>query len=325
LQGENQVTRVPTEAAIRVSLWGTPQGKISVLWNRTPNPQNYALEAAMPTATLVNRWGDTQTVAAANSYYTLSLPVATANLVSNPDDYIVGGDPLILIETDTVSPTSALLPLPPINQGNPITLTWTAGDDASGVWYLQIQASTAPDGPWTTVAGLNETQGTTQTIFYNGHDVTYYFRARARDRVGNWEAWPPGYEVRTRVDAITELRLGVDALFNDSNRNGVWDPVVTGTLKPEITATHVSMRFVDEDWHTIRSVISDSWHFTETLLPGTYTFIAEWDDADGDRWIYLESMDLDGAVDPLYKPALNPTGLLPRTDFALPLFFHNWY
>jgi hypothetical protein len=319
LHGENQVTRVPTGSAVRVSLWGTPQGKISVLWNRTPNPLNYALEAAMPTATLVNRWGDSQTIAAVNGSYTLPLPVATANLVSNPDDYIVGGDPLILIETDTISPTSALAPLPPVNQGNPITLTWTASDADSGIWYLQIQSTTAPDGPWTTFASLNETQGTTQTVFYDGHDATYYFRARARDRVGNWEAWPPGYEVSTTVDAITELHWNVDAFFNDSNRNGVWDPIVTDTLKPEITATQVSMRFVDEEWQAIRAAIGDAWHFTATLLPGTYTFIAEWEDAEGDAWVYFEHLNLDGSVDPLYAPASSTVGLLPRVDYILPV------
>ena len=77
------------------------------------------------------------------------------------------------------------------------------------------------------------------------------------------------------------------------------------------------MRFVDEEWHTITSVVSDSWRFTETLLPGTYTFIAEWEDLDGDDWVYFYPLDLDGTVDPLYAPDSDTIGLLPREELYL--------
>ena len=324
LKGENQVTRVPNGEAMRVSLWGTPQGKVSVLWNRTPNPVVYGMQAAMPNATLVDRWGGTQGINAVNGFYTLTLPVATANLESNPSDYIVGGDPLILVETDIISPTSALQPLPPLTLGSAITLTWTASDTQSGVWYLQIQSSTSPDGPWAVVAGLNETQGVTQTVVHIDQNATFYFRARARDRVGNWELWPPGHEVSTDVDANTELRWQVDALFNDSNRNAIWDPPVgSGSLKPEITLTHVSMRFVGPDWQVITSAISNSWHFTRTLLPGTYTFIARWRDDGGDDWMTLEPVVIDGTVDPLYAPVSRTIGLLPSQALYLPIYLIN--
>jgi hypothetical protein len=296
-----------------------------VLWNRTPSPVSYTLPAAMPTATLVDRGGVTQSVAAANGYYTLPLPVATANLISAPDDYIVGGDPLILIETDTISPTSSLAALPAVNIGTAITLTWTASDDASGVWYTEIQSSTSSNGPWATIAGLGETQGVTEIVHYGDHDRTYYFRARARDRVGNWELWPSSSEVSTTVDADTELHWRIDILFNDSNRNGVWDRVVSGTLKPEITLTHVSMRFVDQDWNIITSVISDSWRFTETLLPGTYTFVADWQDPSGDDWVFAEWFELDGKVDPLYAPASPTIGLVPIWVSYLPVVVSNRY
>jgi hypothetical protein len=319
LRGENQATRVIEGETTRVSLWGTPRGKISVLWNRTPNPVTYPQEAAMLTATLVDRWGVTQTVSAVNDVYSLTLPAATASLVSDPNDYIVGGDPLILIETDIVSPTSALAPLPSVNKGTPITLTWTASDTESGVWYTEIQVGPSPTGPWTTFAGWGQTQSVTQTVYYGEHDATFYFRARARDRVGNWELWPASFEVSTTVDADTELHWYVGTLFNDSNRNGEWDRIGTGSLKPEITLTHVSMRFVDEEWHVITSVISNSWRFTETLLPGTYTFVAEWEDDDGGGWIYYQSLILNGVVDPLYAPLSDIVGLLPWQDVYLPV------
>jgi hypothetical protein len=122
------------------------------------------------------------------------------------------------------------------------------------------------------------------------------------------------------VDADTELLWRVDALFNDSNRNGVWDSVGTGSLRTEISLTQVSMRFVGEGSHIITSVISDSWRFTETLLPGTYTFTAEWKDPDGRDWEYDESLSLDGTVDPLHAPSSSTIGLLLWLyDIYLPL------
>jgi hypothetical protein len=320
LRQGNQATREIKNGVSHVSLWGTPQGKISVLWNRTPNPLTYTLPAAMPAATLIDRWGVTQTISATNDVYSLPLPVATANLVSASSDYIVGGDPLILVETDVVSPTSALAPLPLVNQGTPITLTWTASDAGSGVWYTEIQVGTSPTGPWTTFAGLSQTVGSTQTVYYGEHDVTYYFRARARDKVGNWELWPASFEVSTTVDADTELHWYVGTLFNDSNQNGIWDKGSgSGSLKPEIALADVSLRFVDQDLNVITSTIGASWRFTETLLPGTYTFIAQWQDAEGDDWGHAQSLTLDGLVDPLYAPISDTIGLLPRQKIYLPV------
>jgi hypothetical protein len=79
------------------------------------------------------------------------------------------------------------------------------------------------------------------------------------------------------------------------------------------------MRFVDEDWHSIGAVVSDSWSFTENLLPGTYTFMAEWQDIDGEDWISLGLWELDGTIDPYYAPLSTTVGLLPRRDNYLPL------
>jgi hypothetical protein len=323
LKGENQATRAQSEDATRVSLWGTPRGKVSVLWNRTPNPVTYTLEAALPTATRVDRWGVTTTISATQGYYTVSLPVATANLVSDPDDYIVGGDPLILIETDTLSPTSALAPLPAVTKGSTITLTWTATDTGSGVWYTEIQRGVSPAGPWETVTGLGQARGTTQTLLLGDNGATYYFRARARDRVGNWEPWPVSFDVSTTVDSDTELHWEIQALFNDNNRNGVWDPPGTGSLKPEIALSGVALRFVDAAGQTITSVVSNSWRFTRTLLPGSYRFVAQWEDPDGGHWDYVEHLYADGLVDPLYAPSSPLVGLLRHERIYLPLVSVN--
>jgi hypothetical protein len=244
-------------------------------------------------------------------------------LLSDPNDYIVGGDPLIRIETDTLSPTSALAPLPPVNQGFAISLTWSADDADSGIWYTEIQASALPTGPWTTFAGWAETQGVTQTVTYAEHGATTYFRARARDRVGNWEPWPASFEVSTTVDAEVELDWFVGALFNDSNGNGVWDPGTggtggTGSLKPEVELSDVSMRLIDQEGDVVTSTVGSSWRFTATVPPGTYIFIAAWQDLDGDGWMRFERVTLDGTVDPVVL-SFERLGLLPRQDIYLPL------
>ncbi|NIR01865.1 MAG: hypothetical protein GTN78_17005, partial [Gemmatimonadales bacterium] len=189
----------------------------------------------------------------------------------------------------------------------------------------EVQVSTSPDGPWTTFAGWGATQGTSEAIYEAPQNGNYYFRARARDRVGNWEPWPDQFEVVTTVDTdiFTELRWRVDRFYNDSNRNGVWDRVGTGSVKPEITLTEVSMRFTDEEWHTLGSAIGGSWRFTQTLAPGSYTFTGEAKDADGGEWIYVETLRVDGTVDPLYAPVSTTVGLLARQDHYMPLLLAN--
>jgi hypothetical protein len=83
------------------------------------------------------------------------------------------------------------------------------------------------------------------------------------------------------------------------------------------------MRFVDEEWHTITATIGDSWHFTETLSLGNYTFVAEWQDPDGDHWVYLKSLSLNGRIVPLYAPESDTLGLSPRQDSFLPVVLRN--
>ncbi|MEA3340383.1 MAG: hypothetical protein U9R15_10495, partial [Chloroflexota bacterium] len=56
------VARETTGSHRRVTLWGTPRGKASVLWNNGPTASDYTLPAVIETATLVDRLGTTQTI-----------------------------------------------------------------------------------------------------------------------------------------------------------------------------------------------------------------------------------------------------------------------
>lgn len=259
-------TRVPTGTNLRVTLWGTPRGKVSVLWNTGPVTSVYTLPATIPNATLVNRWGATRTLTAIAGNYTFTLPGATANLVSNPNDYIIGGDPLIVIESEAVNqpPTSTVLPLPPVTYTPAFTVTWEGRDNESGVWLYDVQVRIGEDGVWT----LWKSSTTATSAVFTGTDrSTYYFRVRATDRVGNRAAWPTAPQAWTAVKLSSTLHLTVGPFFADDNRNNIWD--VPGTQIGEMLLTGVSLRFVDSlGRDVVNPVIADTWEFTTTVFPG---------------------------------------------------------
>ena len=259
-------TRVPTGTNLRVTLWGTPRGKVSVLWNTGPVPSTYTLPATIPNATLVNRWGATQTLTATSGVYTFTLPGATANLISNPDDYIIGGDPLIVIESETVNqpPTSSVQQLPPVTFTPAFTVIWGGHDNESGIWFYDVQVRAGEDGAWV----LWKSATTATSAVFTGTDgSTYYFRVRATDRVGNREAWPATPQTWTTIKLSSTLHLTVGPFFADENRNDIWD--IPGTQIGELMLTGVSLRFLDSLGRDVVSpVIADTWEFTTTVFPG---------------------------------------------------------
>ncbi|MGC9394115.1 MAG: hypothetical protein ACP5J4_04610 [Anaerolineae bacterium] len=259
-------TRVPTGTNVRVTLWGTPRGKVSVLWNTNPVTSVFTLPATLPHATLVNRWGTTQTLTATNGIYTFTLPRATANLLSDPSDYIIGGDPLIAIESETPNapPISTLRSLPPLTYTPSFTVTWEGCDNESGVWLYDVQVRVGEDGAW---EPWKSSTTATSAVFTGTDGSTYYFRVRATDRVGNREAWPAAPQAWTTIKLSNILHLTVGPFFADENRNDIWD--IPGTLTGEEILTGVSLRFLDSlGRDVVSTVIADTWEFTTTVWPG---------------------------------------------------------
>ena len=77
--------------------------KVSVLWNPTPKPQSVRVRATGVRATRVDKIGRATPLnvptAPGQNYYDFELPPATANVPDmEPDRYIIGGDPVILVE-----------------------------------------------------------------------------------------------------------------------------------------------------------------------------------------------------------------------------------
>ncbi len=274
------VTRAPTGAHLSVTLWGTPRGKVSVLWNESPATGVYTLPAVMPTAIFVDRWGVTRTVTATNVLtgtaeyyvYTATLPAATANLVSNPNDYIIGGDPLIVVETETPNepPTSTVHLLPEVVYSPTFTVTWEGQDNQSGVWLYDVQVRDGAEGEW---SDWWHSTSATSGQFSGQHGHTYHFRSRAMDCVGNRAPWPGMAQTHTTLNLSGTLHLRIGAFFADENRNGIWDRLITGTngslLTEEITLTEVTLSFRDwAGYDVVSPTVCSAWEFTTTVYAG---------------------------------------------------------
>jgi hypothetical protein len=261
LRGENQVTGPFGSSVKRVTFWGTPHGRIDVLWNQTPDPLAYQHPALLPTATLVDREGSRRTINATGGTFTLDLAPATSN--NHPEGrYLIGGPPVLLIQADTEAPVSALAPLPPFTADREVTVTWTASDSGAGIWYGELQRGLGPTGPWTTVAGWGVTNGVTATRVSLPGSGDWYFRGRARDRVGNWEAWPDRAEISTTAQLTRTVALSTTA-FSDVDGDGlrtVGEPLLPGT----------QIRWEDAAGVVVTETTGSAWALTHTVDAGRY-------------------------------------------------------
>jgi hypothetical protein len=252
------VTRTPEGSFMRVTLWDTPRGRVDVLWNESPSTGVYTQPAAVGAATVVDRWGITNTVAAVGGIYTFTLPGATANL-SGTADYIIGGDPLIVIQAETLDepPTSTVKLLSDLVYSTTFTVTWEGWDSESGVWAYDVQVRDG-SGEWEDWLQMTPS---TSGLFSGQDGHTYYFRSRAIDGVGNREPWPDQPQAHTTVDTRSEFQFSVGTFFADDDYNGVFSPTA------EITLTQVTLRLLDE---TGRDVITPttSGAFTATVYAG---------------------------------------------------------
>ena len=176
------ISRRRSQGTVVVTLYGAAQGKVTVLWNELPVASTVRLPAVMDAALRVDRSGHAQTITPQDGHYSLLLPGATASRPTDPGDYFVGGEPVIVVEQDTSPPTAAVHPLADVTQDPQFAVTWSGSDDASGVWSYDVQVRDGPVGAW--AGWLTQTAQT--SAVYSGQDRhTYFFRVRARDRAGN--------------------------------------------------------------------------------------------------------------------------------------------
>ncbi len=147
--------RAPLGEAEQI-IFQRPGQRVTVVWNRTQHAIAPAeVGAAAPSALLVALDGSSQRVTPSGGTYQLSLPPATANSGPDPNDYLVGGSPYILVED---LPAAGA----PIEETDP-RLAW------NGSWEPDVQpAATGGRAVGTAQAGA------TATFAFSGSTVTWY-------------------------------------------------------------------------------------------------------------------------------------------------------
>jgi hypothetical protein len=99
--GAREATYTPADASgvTRVVLKKAGGEQVTVLWTMRPSATTASVPATASRALKVNKFGETETISAVDGTYRIELAAATAN--SNEHDradYVVGGDPIILVE-----------------------------------------------------------------------------------------------------------------------------------------------------------------------------------------------------------------------------------
>ncbi|MCS7282063.1 MAG: hypothetical protein NZ769_01695 [Anaerolineae bacterium] len=238
----------------RVTFWGTPWGKISVLWNTVPTPMTFAYPAILPTATLVDQAGVTRTITATGGTYSLLLPGATANNGISPSDYIIGGRTYLVIEADIVPPTATAQ----VTATGALTLavSWSGTDDATAIWRYDVQAREGTTGIWAT--WLNFTTATS-ALYTASRPGLWCFRARAWDSAGNRGDWSEAACATT----LRDLRVVVESVFGDADGDG--------TQGPDELPVTATLRLLDAVGAGVAPpVVGTSAELTATVPPGPY-------------------------------------------------------
>ncbi|MCE7984074.1 MAG: hypothetical protein DYG89_23110 [Caldilinea sp. CFX5] len=158
-------------------------------WIDTHRTTSYVLQAATDanfTALLLNT---TLNASQSNYVWTAGAEYATVYwrvIANGPYGANTAGQSLHIDET---APNSAFVGMPSISYDTKFNLQWSGSDARAGLrWYhIQVRDGNYADSEW--VDWLVNTTKTTE-IFAGQAGHIYYFRIRAMDEVGNWEAWP---------------------------------------------------------------------------------------------------------------------------------------
>jgi len=195
------------------------------------------------------------------------------------------------------APTSSMTPLPSFVGSTTVPLSWSGSDALSGVSTYDVQVRAGMGGAWTDV--LSNTTNTS-TNYTGANGITYYFRVRASDVMGNVEDWPPDYDTFTVVD--TDAPNGTVVINGGvANTNGT---SVTLTLSASDSGSGVAQMSFSNDGSTW-----SAWQ--------AYATSASWSLAtgDGSKTVYARFKDTVGnvstnATDTITLDTVAPTGSL---------------
>jgi hypothetical protein len=142
------------------------------------------------------------------------------------------------VALDRTPPSSAVSPLPATSNTNLIFVEWDSSDNLSGIQRYNVQYKDGADGVWTDwQTGISSNQTGHDFLGEEGH--TYYFRAQAQDRAGNWSAYRSGNgDTYTTISSCTE-----DAYETDDSSSSASSIPTNGTPQ-----THNICGQGDQDW-----------------------------------------------------------------------------
>ncbi|MBI4320816.1 MAG: hypothetical protein HY675_20175 [Chloroflexi bacterium] len=227
-----------------ITLYGTPNGKITTAWS---NDGGKAVPIQIPgisgSATLVDKSGRQQTVAPTNGVYSVTLAPATNNnnfdcytsRGCSPYDFIIGGNPIILVEPDVKVPPATVRPLPSGVRA-PFPVSWGLTKPVTSTVAFDIQYVDPSEGVWRDwLVGTSAISGTFGVGAYGARlNHTYVFRARARDASGNLV---DGYDY-TPSGMASSVVLGGNVVTPTSQFSMI-SPTVSGVdVKIEIVWPH---------------------------------------------------------------------------------------
>ncbi len=181
------------------------------------------------------------------------------------------------VAVDTTPPTSSLAALPRISR-SPISLSWSAHDNVSGVatYDLQVRAGTA--GEWLDI--LTNTIATS-TVYSGANGTTYYFRVRAKDNAGNVGSWHTPYDTFTLVD--TESPVGTLSINSAALATTTRDVVLSLAGSDQLSQV-VAMRLRSGD---------NSWADWTQYVPNVSYTVGP---GDGEKVVYGQYRDEAGNI-----------------------------
>jgi len=253
--GQDQIAFYQADDKSRVlALWATGGVTVTATISATgETAQLYWIEP-VPSGTEWGTTGISRTLALtpAGGLYTLTLPPATNQNSGVPTDtnYYIGGRPYLLVERDTLPPTSVVASLPPTSTAG-FEVHWSGEDPGSGIASYDVWVSEGggPLQPWITATTA------TSASFTGAYSNTYGFAVSARDRAGNEEAVPTAPDTITVVGPDTYpptssveplpptspesfvVRWGGEDLGSGIASYDVWVSEDEDPLQPWITAT----------------------------------------------------------------------------------------
>ncbi|NDJ34686.1 MAG: hypothetical protein GYB64_08445 [Chloroflexi bacterium] len=268
--------------------------RLTVVFTTSGRAANVTLPAATTEARVYDSQGNTTLIQARGGAYRLNLPAAEGRNFSRPNDYTVGGPPLILVEENVGSLPNAPAPSQPEEDKLPptaslaveaipgsqesIRITWSASDlGGSGVETYDVEFSR--DGGLTWQTWLEDTQEV-ESLFEMPSGGYYLFRVRAVDEAGNMGAFsqpieggikPVGYltgfvvDLRGQRIPFARLTLG-DGTLHDADE--------TGRIQLELPLGEQHLQTIDGSIHgvfypdeTIDVQLAEEYVRTWLLLP----------------------------------------------------------